>query len=73
MILNFKIFQKIKPKNSKKNFRHDIEDLQQAHTDFKCHFQSKMKKKSKMLWHQLFWVNNLLQTREQSDQKEFVA
>ena len=44
-----------------------------AHTDFKCHFQSKMKKKSKMLWHQLFWVNNLLQTREQSDQEEFVA
>ena len=44
-----------------------------SHTDLKRHFQSKMKKKSKMLWHQLFWVNNLLQTREQSDQEEFVA
>ena len=44
-----------------------------THTDLKCHFQSKMKKKSKMLWHQFFWVNNLLQTRDQSDQEEFVA
>ena len=26
----------------------------QMHTDLKCHFQSKMKKKSKMLWHQFF-------------------
>ena len=25
-----------------------------SHTDLKCHFQSKMKKKSKMLWHQFF-------------------
>ena len=51
----------------------DSSHVQKQHTDLKRHFQSKMKKKSKMPWLQLFWVNNLLQTREQLDQDEFVA
>ena len=31
--------------------------FQLLHTDFKCNFQFKMESNSKMLWHQIFWLN----------------
>ena len=37
--------------------------FQLLHTDFKCNFQFKMESNSKMLWHQIFWLNYILQTR----------
>ena len=40
---------------------------------FKTPFSVQNEEKSKMLWDHFFWVNNMLQPREQSDQKEFVA
>ena len=32
--------------------------FQLLHTDFKCNFQFKMESNSKMLWHQIFWLNS---------------
>ena len=43
------------------------------HTDFKGNLQSDFGSNTKMVKDQLFWLNYMLQTREQSVQEEFVV